>query len=247
MTYFSKFPKTVYTLDEYQTGQVVPDILRRVKFLFELSQNYTYYDEFDIRDLDTPEILADLYYNDPKLHWVILLANEIIDPRFSWPLDTYNLKKYCEGKYNNIDAPKYYQDESGNTVNGVLQLFSSGAFSDFSTADVIINNTNDGTGYILSKANSNLITVVTSNGGFISGDQIKLASNTAIAANVSTTNILGANVAITNFDYEDLLNDEKRRIRILKPEVVADIINSFESVISRWVMMLNPRSRKLVR
>ena len=40
--YFEKFPKTVYTLDEYKSGQIVTDILRRTKFVEQLVQNFAF-------------------------------------------------------------------------------------------------------------------------------------------------------------------------------------------------------------
>lgn len=162
MSYFDKFPKIIYTLDDYRTGQVVPDILRRVTMFSEIVNNTAFYDEYDIKEGETPEIVADRFYNEPTLHWVILHVNNIIDPRFDWPLSQYDLKTFCEGKYTNIDAVHHYEDANGNTVN----------------------------------------------------------SNAVNAA------------AISNFTYEDRLNESKRRIKVVKAELISTIVSEFESIIN---------------
>jgi len=163
MSYFEKFPKISYTLDDYRTGQVVPDILRRNAFVSEIVNNTAFFDTYDVRDGETPEILADLFYNDPTLHWVILHANEIVDPRFDWPLDTNSLVRFCEGKYANIYATHHFEDVNGYVVN---------------------------------------------------------------STEVGST-------PISNFTYEDRLNEEKRRIKIIKSELVSTIVSEFDSVINK--------------
>lgn len=232
MSYFNKFPKTVYTLDEYKTGQITPEIFRRTKFLTEFAENFAFYDEYDIEDGETPEIVADLVYNDPTLHWIILQANEIIDPRFDWPLDSNNLKRFAEGKYANISAVHHYEEASGNIVNGNVTITSSSEFGSFNVGDIITNTTNTGNAFIVAKDSSSSMNVTAYNGGFVSGDVIALSSNGLVTANISsTTTITGT--AVSNLAYEVIENETKRRIRIIKPQAIAEIINEFESTINR--------------
>ena len=69
--FFSKFPLLAYTLDNTSTYQLVPDILRRVKFSDQLKNNDAFFDKYDVRDGETPEILADKFYGDSTFHWII--------------------------------------------------------------------------------------------------------------------------------------------------------------------------------
>lgn len=232
MAYFEKFPKIVYTQDNYKTGQIVPDILRRTKFISELTENFAFFDEYDVKDGETPEIVADLFYNDPQLHWIILQTNEIIDPRFDWPLSTYDLRQFAEGKYANINATHHYEDNSGNRVTANLVLKSGAQFGSIAVNDVLVNNTNVGVGVVTAKANTSHISVLTTSGGFISGDQVKLASNANVVANI-TSIIVTSGTPITNLNYESTENETKRRIKILKPEIIAEVIVDFESTITR--------------
>ena len=84
--YFNKFPKILYTLDNNRSGQLVPDILRRVKLSDTLKNNSAYYYDYDIKDNERPEMVAHRFYKNPELHWLIMHVNDIIDPRFDWPL-----------------------------------------------------------------------------------------------------------------------------------------------------------------
>lgn len=230
--YFQKFPLTFYSLDNRATVQVVTNTLLRSVFSDETKNNFTAFDEYDIKDGETPENLAFEIYGDSNLHWVILHANDIIDPRFDWPLDTFNLKRFAEGKYSNINAVHHFEDVAGNEVSGNVTLQSSSAFGLFKVGDPIINLTNEGTGYITSKASNSSINVRVSKGGFQSSNQIRLATNTQITANVTTTSILSG-IPITNYVYEDRQNETKRRIKILKPQFLERLVREFDSKLAQ--------------
>ena len=221
--YFQRFPKTFYSLDDLQSVQVITSIFLRLLLSDEIKNNFSAYDEYDVRDGETPEMLADVFYDNPELHWVILHTNDILDPRFDWPLSTVNLKSYVENKYANINGVHHYEDGSGNQVNANVYLMSSSEFTNFSNGSVIVNGTNTGNAVIVNKISSSNVLVTVSDGGFISGDNIKLASNLSINANItSTTTVYGT--AVTNYNYEDDLNESKRRIKIIKPQFVDAII-----------------------
>ena len=99
--FFARLPYIQYTLDNGKTQQILPDILRRLKLSDELKNNASFFDQYDIKDGETPEIVAARLYGNPELHWIILLTNDIIDPRFDWPLNYYNLAEYCKGIFTN--------------------------------------------------------------------------------------------------------------------------------------------------
>lgn len=226
--YFQNFPFTYYSLDNASTVQVVTDITNRAVINEELKNNFGLYDEYDIKDGETPELVADKFYNNPSLHWVVLNYNDIIDPRFDWPLDTNNLVRYVNGKYANSTAVHHYEDGSGYYINGNILLQSNDQFGSFQPGDVILNNTNSGTGLIKTKDSNSYILVTTiSSGGFIAGDQIRSSTNVNAVANITvTTSYTGT--PITNFVYEDEVNESKRRIKILKASYVDAVVNDFK-------------------
>lgn len=230
--YFEKFPKVVHTLDNYRTGQIIPDILRRTKFINELATNFAFFDEYDVQDGETPEIVADKFYNNPQLHWIILQTNEILDARFDWPLSQQNLYQYTLSKYGNVNGVHHYEDNDGFIINGNVVLNSSGEYGSIQAGNVVLNATGTGVGVVVSKASTSAITVLISSGSFQSGDKFTLSDNSLVSANITSTTIL-TGTPVTNIIYEDILNEQKRRISILKPEIISQVISDFETAIRK--------------
>jgi hypothetical protein len=94
--YFSKFPLTTYTLNG-KTESVV-DIFRKV--VLSKTNSSTIYNEVLVQDADTLESLAEKYYGDSNLAWVILLTNDIIDPNSEFILSSENLQSLLNTKYS---------------------------------------------------------------------------------------------------------------------------------------------------
>lgn len=107
-----------FSLDGGLTSFPMTDIFRRVRALDINIGNSTLYDPYDVRDGETPEIVADKFYNNAKLHWIILITNDILDPRFDWTLQEPQLRAYTAAKYNitNIDAIKHHVNDLGDVV-----------------------------------------------------------------------------------------------------------------------------------
>jgi len=229
--YFKSFPYTFYSLDDTSTVQVVTNITARVTLSDEVKANLGLFDEYDVKDGDTPELVADKFYNNPELHWLVLHYNEIIDPRFDWPLSTNNLNLYVASKYANVNAVHHYEDADGNYANGNVYLLSSADFTEFNVDDALTNITNTGTGYITQKNSSSNVRVTVTTGGFISGDRIKNTSNTSSSANITSTVVLSG-TPVTNLTYEDEVNESKRRIKILKASYVDAIVRDFKKKLS---------------
>ena len=225
--YFKSFPYTYYSLDNTKTVQVVTNISTRVTLSDEVKSNLSLYDEYDIKDSETPELVADKFYKNPELHWLVLHYNDIIDPRFDWPLSTNNLKKYTEGKYNNIDAVHHYEDANGDNFNANLVITSSDQFFKFTIGDVLVNNTNTGVGQLISKTNNSNVRITVTSGGFITNDVVRLSSNAQANAQITSVTI-SSGIPVTNLVYEDTNNETKRRIKILKTNYVDAIVNDFK-------------------
>lgn len=232
--YFQAFPQTYYSLDNRASIQVVRNFLLRTVISDKVKNNYSVYDLYDVRDGETPEILAFQLYGDSNLHWIILQMNEIHDPRFEWPLDTYNLKRFVEGKYNNINAVHHYENTSGEIVTPTLEMFSNSEFGFLSVGSVVKNITNTGVGYVTEILGTSEIIVVCTTGGFVVGDTIQLPNSTTNSATPYTVRPIAASVIpITNFVYEDRLNETRRRIKVLKPRYVEQIVKDFENKLAQ--------------
>lgn len=102
MSYFKDFPQFLYDFmyDDRIRTTVVRDITRNIRIKKEIIQNVTLYDEYDIVDGETPEILAERFYGSPNYHWIIMIANGKYDWRSDFPLKEEVLQRHIKTTYN---------------------------------------------------------------------------------------------------------------------------------------------------
>jgi hypothetical protein len=116
--YFKEFPKFFYDFknpDGSTNTQLVKDITRNVRFRKELLEGITLYDEYDVIDGETPEIIAEKVYGNPKYHWVIMLLNQKWDYINDWVKDETTLVKCIQCTFNpEITATSW--SYSGTTI-----------------------------------------------------------------------------------------------------------------------------------
>jgi hypothetical protein len=225
--YFKSFPYTNYSLDDRATAQLITNITTRIVLSDEVKNNLSIYDEYDIKDGETPEILADKFYNNPQLHWIILHTNEILDARFDWPQTSANLSKYIQGKYNNTIAIHHYEDGNGVYTNANLLLSSNVGYGLYEVGNVVVNSSNTGKGFVSSTPSSSSIYITVTEGGFITGDRISVSNRANTTANVTAVTVVSG-TPVTVYDYEDNVNETKRRIKILKSAYVDGIVRDFK-------------------
>lgn len=103
-SFFIDHPLLSYSLDDFKSEQVITDIFRRIVLSDEYKQNSSYLQEYFVLHGEKPEEVSYRFYGTTKLHWVVLLTNEIVDPRFEWPTSEENLKKVTEEKYGGEDS-----------------------------------------------------------------------------------------------------------------------------------------------
>lgn len=95
--YFEKFPTINYQ------GLDCTDITRRVKLDEALRLSYQAFYPYDVENGLRPDHIADAYYEDPTLDWMIFLSTEIVDPYYGWPLDDQLFDRFIEDKYGSIE------------------------------------------------------------------------------------------------------------------------------------------------
>ena len=115
--YFNAIPKIEY--DSMNTGEpkIVTNLLRRVAVRAKVKTNTLMFDTYDVKEGETPEIIAHKLYGDTQLHWIILLINEITDRYHQWPMTGGQFLDYLNDKYSNPDGIHHYEttQTSGDT------------------------------------------------------------------------------------------------------------------------------------
>jgi len=115
--YFANFPIIAYDSVGNGDFKLVTNLLKRVALRTKVRTNTLMYDTYDVKDGETPEMIADKLYDDPQLHWVILFVNNITDRYHQWPMASIQFNAFVNDKYTNIDAVHHYEiaQTSGDT------------------------------------------------------------------------------------------------------------------------------------
>lgn len=76
-------------------GQNIIDLFNRYIFLQKFEDDVRYYKTYMVIDGESPEVISNKLYGDPKWWWVILLFNRIEDPFFDWIMTTNEVEDYA--------------------------------------------------------------------------------------------------------------------------------------------------------
>lgn len=118
--YFSGFPNIPYVFDIAGSPEtrMVKDITFNVRVRQEILKNITLYDEYDIQDGETPEIIAHKVYGSSEYHWVVMLCNERFDAYEDFPLPSREFEQYVTEKYGNTLGDTHHYEYNGFVVMG---------------------------------------------------------------------------------------------------------------------------------
>ena len=174
--YFENFPLIPY--DSVGDGQfkLVTNLLKRVAIRSKVKGNVALYDTYDVKEGESPEIIAHKLYADSELHWVVLLVNNITDRYHQWPKNQNQYLAYINDKYSDVDATHHYEisQTSGDTT---IKIDIGTDNTDYTTASII-----------------------------------------------------------TNAEFEEDLQDKKRKIRLLDPAYIDDFVTEFEELMGESVV-----------
>ena len=115
--YFEQFPVIFYDAVGNGDEKIVTHLLKRVAVHSKASETVALFDTYDVRNGETPEMIAHKYYDDAEYHWVVLLINNITDRYHQWPMNTRQFLSHLAERYDNVDAVHHYEiyQESGDT------------------------------------------------------------------------------------------------------------------------------------
>jgi hypothetical protein len=126
LKFFEKFPFIGYSIDSTGQVQSAVSILERAKLRNTLEKNGLIFYQYDVKDGETPEMIAAKLYGWSGYHWIVLFANNIIDPYYDWPMSYINLmatirKKYGTPERDGLEyaysTTKQYEDSNGNVID----------------------------------------------------------------------------------------------------------------------------------
>ena len=248
--YFSNFPKIYYDFPQDDSStvlQVLTDITANVRVRKQVLENITIYDEYDIQDGETPEIIAEKAYGNAELHWLIMLVNQRYDYLKDFPMTSYELQEYVLQTYGADNINNYHHYEKDNViVDGLATLkIPKSAINqikvyDFIRYDPIASGRVESINLISSTVN-----VLMSYGRFKDGDLVNLYGirKDDVTDKSVFTGILNFNLPtncftvvdgyfpITNSEHETIQNEKKRRIKLISRQLVDQVVTEFRALI----------------
>jgi len=115
MGYFRELPNVEYqsflsNSISSQSYLTVKNLFRRNKLRDDLQNVFTIFDKYEIVEGARPDTVAEEYYGDDELDWVVLITAGIINVRDEWPLSNKDLYQYAyEIHGDSLNSVRYYQ------------------------------------------------------------------------------------------------------------------------------------------
>lgn len=243
---FRKYPDAEYTL--FGNTETVKNILIRAKIKEIVLQNARIFYEYDMADGDTAEMIAHKYYDDVNLHWVVLMTNLHLDGRFDIGMNYQTFQNYILKKYPGIvlNTNNFSGNIAiGSTITGTISG-AKGEVVDWnpSTGRIAIVETSGD----FQKGESAETVMIRGNDilqGQMQFGQYKIAHTHATHHYENTVNgdlldveqffetPVSERREVSNIVYEQELNQNKRKVKLIKPEYVQSIVDEMTTVLKQ--------------
>jgi hypothetical protein len=221
--YFSNFSQIVYNLSDTSqiTPQLVTNILQRSTFLREVRENTAVSYKYQVKDTDTPEIIAHKLYGDVNRHWIVLLFNKIMNPYYEFPMNesvfsNYIQNKYGHDEYTSRSTIHHYEKQVSKN------LYKYGVLKSSNTQSFIISSKSV-------NANTGTLTDRTMPALYTSEPVVAESFTTTFSDGVTVTQDVNL-VAVSEYDYEFALNESRREIVLLDVSYISTVEKEFKAV-----------------
>lgn len=274
--YFINFPNIYYsyTINGQNVLKLVKDVTQNVRLQKRVLELVTLYDEYDLQDGDTPDIVAAKYYGNANYHWVVMITNEKYDYVNDWPMTSAVLDDYIREKYNRFEATSWTYQVTTNkttitavcpnhgivsseittnmtnpvTLENVFVVTASAETGEtFTTAAEAISYTGKITSVtdstITIELNGELTATVpdfwpagtyswAATGGFSiwTTNRENRIKHWVLNKYIVNDSTIGSE-PITYYNHETNINDSKRRIKLISPNLVNDIVTELQQLI----------------
>ena len=128
MGYFRELPNLLYqsflpdktsSLDYTE----VKNLFRRVKLRDDLQNVFTLFDKYEIPDGFRPENVAENFYGNDLLDWVVILTAGIVKIRNEWPLNSRDIFDYSFEKYgDDLNVTRFFETKEVKNSSGTILL-----------------------------------------------------------------------------------------------------------------------------
>ena len=173
----------------------VKNLFKKAELRPHIFQDLSTFQKYQIKGDDRPDNVAEDFYQDSSLDWLVLTCNNIINVQTEWPMsqrdfDRFLLDKY--GTYANLESTHHHETLEVKNSKGVVMLEKGlEVESDFS---------------------------------FSYYDWWLKEQKTVATANLVTE--------VTNYQYEEKIEDAKRNIFLLKVRYLNLVTDDLEDIMT---------------
>ena len=213
MSYFRELPDLLYQsnlLHKTSSREYVrvKNLFRRVKLQDWLTDKASFFDKYTVLDTQRPDTVAEIFYGQADLDWIVVLTAGITNIKDEWPLSNYDLYKYVENKYgltemNNIH---HYETIEVRDAKGRLILPAGQVVDQNFTIKPPYDASTAANFYVGVRPQSNNVDYKT-----VSGD-------------------INPVTGVSNYEYETIKNEEKREIELMKPGYLQQFLNDMRNL-----------------
>ena len=212
MSYFRELPDILYQsnlLHKTSSREYVriKNIFRRVKIQDWIQDNVNFFDKYVIIDTQRPDNIAEIFYGQPDLDWIVILTAGITNIRDEWPLSNYDLYNYVENKYGltEMNEIHHYETIEVRDSKGRLILPSGQIVNQDFKISPPYDASTQANSYTGIRESSNIEYKT------VSGD-------------------INPVIGISNYEYETIKNEKKREIELMKPGYLQVFLNDMRNL-----------------
>jgi len=240
--FFSNFPEIQYQL---ANGKIVyiKDFFRKSKIEQESVNSLVEYELYSLTDGERPDTLATKMYGNGNLHWTFFLVNDI-ENYYDWHKDVGTFERYIDKKY-----PGQYAIGTTTTEIVSAKSFTGDNANKFLLGEKVTSVSAEGR-IITVEPEKYRIAIETVSGSFVSGETItgKVSTRTFTPSSVinhrdgvkyyenadglrkNQSDVGYTSKTIYNCEYD--LNESKRHIKVISPNIINNIVRRFEKVMT---------------
>ena len=246
---FSNFSEVQYTLS---TGKIVTikDFFKKASVEQESLWGVVDYTYYELEEGERPDIVANNLYGDSDLHWTLFLVNDF-STYGDWFKDSVTLEKFisdkCRGQWLNASSvsdlitsttnkfligEEIYETSNENVVGNITDV-------DLTRKRISVVGDIFSTNSITSRTSGQIVSSNFINRTFTPTSVTEkrdgihhwvVTDTTGVKYKVHNEPASGTFTPVTLQDHEYNLNEEKRKIKIIRPSVIDQVVTEFEEL-----------------
>jgi hypothetical protein len=241
--FFTNFPTSTYNFGSEASFTAFQNISTYVDIIDQVKDNLNFYEYYYIQDGDRPDTISQDFYRTPRYYWTLYLLNDNIRQQ-GWPLSVQEIRTKAQVDYPNKVI----------TTNDVNDLFTH-----FAVGEEVVGQTSGATGIILKRELDlgQIFVRPTNSLSFRSGEIIRDNRDINFPQYVPVVSVSDEYNAVHHYEDSDgnptdinpytappaLLtpityldrytstNDELRKIKIIKPSSIEQVVKVYNEAL----------------